>query len=91
MNIPENLLDDEGYPTEEIIEFITKYEPNEDIEDFAELIRSIWWCKGWGFRKYRYKGRTKLELHTGGWSGNEEIMSAIESNRILGLFLRKTM
>jgi len=94
MILPEELLDHEGYPTEELLEFISKYEPSDDFPliKFIEVLESAWWMPDWGFKLHKkYKGKTKLELHTGGWSGNEEIMSAIESNLILGLYLRHTM
>lgn len=52
--------------------------------DVIEHLESIWHWPEWGFvKKY---GRTsfftkkciKLELHTGGWSGNETIIGVLE-------------
>jgi hypothetical protein len=67
------------------------------IRPLVEFIENIWWASDWGFklskhkdeyasisaigdkpsRKYHYV----LELHTGGWSGNEDIIDAMEQNK----------
>ena len=77
----EQLLDDEGYPTDEFLAFIKQYEPTDSfpLPLFIEVLKNAWWMPSWGFNIHKkYKGKTKLELHTGGWSGNESIISAIE-------------
>ena len=82
--IPDDLLDDEGYPTEEYLEFIKLYKPDESLPLLAfvsDVIQLGWWMPKWGFKLHRkYKGKRKLELHTGGWSGNEDVINAIQSN-----------
>jgi len=82
MNIPETLLDNDGYPTDEYIEFIKNYTPEVmPIMDFVEILTDAWHFGDWGFRLCRkYAGVRKLELHTGGWSGNEEIIRTVKSN-----------
>lgn len=81
------LHDDEGYPTEEFISFIKTYKPSEKIPllTFVEtVLPNVWYMPDWGFKLHRkYKGKRKLELHTGGWSGNEDIINAIKSNILL--------
>lgn len=84
--IPDLIMDDEGYPTEEWLTFIEEYQPDEylPIYDFLELLKSSWNHSQWGFKLHRiYRGIRKLELHTGGWSGNESIIKAIEKNIFL--------
>lgn len=82
--LPDTLLDNEGYPTQEWIDFIKRYVPGDSmpIESFVEnVLVDGWWMSEWGFVfKRRYGGKRKLELHTGGWSGNEEVIQAIFKN-----------
>jgi len=83
-SLPEKLLDLEGYPTEDWIEYIKNYKPDESLP-LIRFVDSVlidgWWMSDWGFKLHKkYKGKRKLELHTGGWSGNEEVIEAIISN-----------
>lgn len=82
--LPEELLDSEGYPTKEWISFIEQYKPDKSlpIENFVGFVLvDGWHMQEWGFRLgKKYRGKRKLELHTGGWSGNEDIIGAILSN-----------
>jgi hypothetical protein len=82
--LPTILLDEYDYPTEQWINFIQEYKPDDSLPiiDFVEqVLADGWWMSEWGFILHRkYKGKRKLELHTGGWSGNEDIMTAIKSN-----------
>lgn len=81
---PDMLLDSEGYPTEELLEYIRAYKPSDDCPVLAflhDVIEPSWWMPGFGFKLSReYRGKRKLELHTWGWSGNEDIVRAILSN-----------
>lgn len=81
-------LDNEGYPTDEFLEFIRNYEPNQmPIMDFVNILAEGWYFDNWGFKlKRKYRGIRKLELHTGGWSGNEDTICAITSNIYLTHF-----
>jgi len=77
------LLDDEGYPTEQWLQYIREFEPDENfgIIPFVYLLSEGWWMPEWGYRfTMQYRGKRKLELHTGGWSGNEDVINAILSN-----------
>lgn len=75
-----NYLDEEGYPTELLLGIISNYQAADmPILDFLETyIFPHWWG---GERQYKlhqkYKGVRKLQLHTGGWSGNEDMINAI--------------
>jgi len=84
-------MDDGGYPTEEFLDFVKQYEPDESLPvmDFIEKVISTAWMHR-GFKLHRkYRGIRKLELHTGGWSGNEETIGAITSNIYLTHFKMK--
>jgi hypothetical protein len=70
----------------------------ENVRLLMEYIKDIWWASDWGFvqkkktddyesidaigqKSYKHK-RIVIELHTGGWSGNEDIIRALEKNRL---------
>jgi hypothetical protein len=50
-----------------------------------EHIRSIWWNPEWGF-KLTGKKKLKLQLHTGGWSGNECIIRDLKTTWFWSLY-----
>jgi len=86
MTIPEDLIDEHGYPTEEWLEFIRTYKPTEEfpVRDFVALLHDGLWTPSWCYvLRRRRLGVRKLELHTGGWSGNEEVVQAILANFML--------
>lgn len=66
------------YPTAKEIDNIRKWDYKE-ITGLLDLIESIWWRANSGFI-LTGKRILKLELHTGGWSGNEEIIEALQFN-----------
>ena len=87
--IPEILIDNEGYPTVELLMFIREYSfDTMPLMDFIEqVLIPSWWMNDWGVKLHRtYKGVRKLELHTGGWSGNELIIREVLSNIYLTHF-----
>ena len=77
-------MDNEGYPTEEYLTFIRHYVPSEELPlmDFIQrYLIGGWHYRNWGVRLgRRYRGKRKLILHTGGWSGNEEIIREVLVN-----------
>lgn len=88
--LPIRLLDNSGYPTKEWLQYIKNYKPDESLP-LMRFVDSVlidgWWMPCWGFKLHKkYKGKRKFELHTGGWSGNEEIIEAIISNIYLTHF-----
>lgn len=73
------------YPTEKELEKIKKWDWN-DCEGLAKFVQSIWhwgedyaplddWKKDEFDREYRM-----FRLITGGWSGNEDIVRALNKN-----------
>jgi hypothetical protein len=80
-------MDEYGYPENHELKKIAKWNiPKGDIKEFLDYLQSKWHWPDWGFKKRN--GRTqffkkpciKLELHTGGWSGNESLIGALEKN-----------
>lgn len=77
--------DAEGYPTDEEIASIKSWPYSDPLGWFAH-IKSCWWATDWGWREQAGKPgkeQTILTVSTGGWSGNEEIITAMQENYIL--------
>jgi len=70
-------MDEDGYPDEEELKTIREW----DFKDFyglLEFVKPIWKYSDMG---YFDKGSDKRwHLSTGGWSGNEDIISAMMDN-----------
>jgi hypothetical protein len=76
------ILDEAGYPTDEFLSEIENF--NSKDNDLFEIIRLIGKAWGDGFKLVRkFNGVQRLELHTNGWSGNEEIISVMLNNCFL--------
>jgi len=72
------MIDAHGYPTEDTLERIKKFDfQKDDPFEFADYI-----CENWinGSFRWRFRNHDEgcLELHTLGWSGCESIVSALE-------------
>ncbi len=68
------------YPTGEELKTIKEWDLAEKkVEDLLEYIEEIWWAPERGFI-LSGKRVKKLELHTSGWSGNEDIIGALQRN-----------
>lgn len=82
-------MDNEGYPEQSELDAIKNW----DIKDAFNLIAYLEekWCYDTAIRKYWGKdnihGRPVLffELHTIGWSGNEDILNALLQNQMFSL------
>lgn len=84
-------MDSDGYPTEDTLHVIEnwKWEDGGYLE-LAEFIKNIWHFNDWAEyrpmteddmgRKYR-----ELRLATGGWSGNESIIAALNKNQMFNM------
>lgn len=82
---PDEWLDDDGYPTEDALVRIETW-PINDIAGCIAFMESLWWMADWGVSRdfsdaeksvyfldddYEY-----VKFSTGGWSGNESLMSS---------------
>ncbi len=77
----------ERYPTDAELKKIKNWDYELGFKSLVDYIESIWWMPDWGFKLYKgrdhlFKNKRviKLQLHTGGWSGNEEIIGALQQN-----------
>lgn len=81
------VLGDDGYPTDAELDRIKNW-PGLTQEDGIALMAYIherWKYDQWGWEEIEDRfGARFYELHTGGWSGNEDLESALEST-LLGL------
>lgn len=89
---PDNPLDNEGYPTKAALAYIRNWghERNEegklifgkwflqpkDSEDLLQFIKDIWY---YGDDAYKDDENGMFELHTMGWSGNEEVIYELKN------------
>ena len=86
------MVDENNYPTQQEIDLLKMYSGYEfndngyDFEKLLELLKSIWWAPDWGFKQYG----DKIELHTGGWSGNEEIIEILRKSLFWVLYWEKS-
>lgn len=82
----DDMLDADGYPTNATLQIIELWPPD-DKKGWFDLIKSFWWNPefGWseGEEDHEWKiGKVyRYHLSTGGWSGNESIIEAMQNNK----------
>jgi len=67
------------YPTEQELEKIEKW-PHNDFRGLMDFIHDIWEFAEWGWSEKKLKDAIEYDISTGGWSGNEDIIRALEKN-----------
>ncbi len=78
-----NLLDEDGYPTEEVLKFITEFNDLRSIDELFEFIRdNLWWHPDdpGKWVNSRHRRFLRYRMATGGWSGNESIIRSLRDN-----------
>ena len=90
-------LDNQGYPTDEFLDYLSDWEKFEDVFEIIELIETYWWMPDWGLtRKKPYTERFTNQrvftyhMSTGGWSGNESLIYALKKNVLFWVYWRNT-
>lgn len=85
MNDVVEYLDEDGYPTDAALDKIAHWEG--DLTEIFEFIHSIWHLKSWGWHSEEtnddiLKDRKviRYDISTAGWSGNEDIIRAMQEN-----------
>ncbi len=75
-------MDANDYPEEQELERIRKWDiTKESVHKLVEYVIERWkWAKNDYARNYSTQKRIKIKLATGGWSGNEDIISALADN-----------
>jgi hypothetical protein len=85
----EPTFDKDGYPTDETLEAIEKWNPKDTPGLFA-FMKKAWSYPHYFTEEYctNFKGAPGYlyKISTGGWSGNESIIEAFEANYIAWIF-----
>jgi len=90
--VNEEIKDLKEYPSSEDLRRIRSFRPNKDDPiEFAEFVCQVW-NKHYGKVIFKKKDKDTmiLKLITGGWSGNEEIITALAQTMFWSLFWEKS-
>lgn len=74
-----------NYPDEHDLDVIREWECKtaDDLHNLFIYIESRWWMPDWGWWQFTDgKGQTFFHVATGGWSGNEDLIAALQDNFI---------
>ena len=71
-------FDKHGYPTEESLEYVRKFPLTADRKKIEELLRDI--MEAWMYSDRAQEKNGLWVFSTGGWSGNEDLLSALFSS-----------
>lgn len=63
------------YPTEQELQKIKEWEPS-DFHGLMQFVKSLWAFDAWGWSQ----NGDIYNISTGGWSGNEDVIEAMNSN-----------
>jgi hypothetical protein len=72
---------EDGYPTELALKKITEWS-TDDLPGLFDFLKSIWWAADWGWHEEDTPDgkRTRYNISTAGWSGNEDAIRAFGDN-----------
>ena len=88
-------FDADGYPTEETLTYIAEFTDFTRFDELLDFIKAAWHWPDFAHHDlqpheaailHAELGEKFLRLATGGWSGNESLVAALEENRLLGAF-----
>jgi hypothetical protein len=73
-------MDTDNYPSEQELKEISEYTPPDyDYAPFLSGLKTLWRYSDMGYWTMRVR---RFYLATGGWSGNESIIAALQGNKI---------
>lgn len=72
-------VDQDGYPTEAALDRLRSW-PVSDKAGCFTFLHAIWWAADWGWSERQLARYRVLHISTGGWSGNESALTALEGN-----------
>lgn len=68
-----------GNPYPSTLKLIREWS-HDDLLGLMDFVRDVWSYPELGFTEHKGKTEDTFELHTVGWSGNEEIIAALQDN-----------
>ena len=87
--LEKELLDEDGYPTNATLDIIRLWHWS-DTKGWFEFVKSVWYSPSWGWSEglephdyEKNKEVYRYHISTGGWSGNESIISAMNENDMI--------
>lgn len=88
----EKFLDEDGYPTDDALTIIKLWHWD-DIPGWFKFIENIWHLRSWGWSEGVFpeasgfdiadKQRYQYHISTAGWSGNEDLIRAMQDNDMM--------
>jgi hypothetical protein len=75
-------FDEDGYPTQYALETLQNW-PGGDPVGWLKLAQTLWYWGGRAFELSAEGDSWKASASTGGWSGNESVIAAMEKNSLL--------
>jgi hypothetical protein len=82
-------LDEDGYPTDAAYDKIANWQ-GENLKEIFDFIESLWHLRSWGWASeetdhefIKDKKVIRYDISTAGWSGNEDIIRAMQENLFL--------
>ena len=75
--------DSDGYPTEKTLKYIREW-PIPTKTGGKELLEFC--MEAWKYEEYAFEEKGEYIFQTGGWSGNEDIISAMRDNHMFWMF-----
>ncbi len=82
----EELLDEDGYPTEIALKHISSWEYGRNYKELMDFVGSLWtYPKFWDCFTDVEEDRStgvKYLVSTGGWGGNEDLICALQENTV---------
>jgi len=68
-------MDADGYPTDAELQRVAEW-PDVDATAWLAYVKTLWHWPEWGWRE---EGDSTF-ISTGGWSGNEDVIAAMQKN-----------
>lgn len=78
-------MPEDGYPTEDELQRIRAWDAH-DPSGLLEFVRGCW---TWADTHFKQEGNA-YTLSTGGWSGNEDLLAALQQNAVFWLLCWKS-
>jgi hypothetical protein len=81
----DEFFDEDGYPTEDALELIKSW-PWQDTDGCFNFIRQMWQWNNMMWTQTDDGEKITYNISTGGWSGNEGLVSALQENHVIWMF-----